>query len=251
MFLRYNKDVEVTLFDQGGRMAINIRRANDRGYADHGWLKSWHTFSFADYHDPAHMGFRALRVINEDFVDGGKGFGAHPHRDMEIITYVLDGTLAHKDSMGHQENINAGDIQKMSAGSGITHSEFNADPKKPVHLFQIWIQPDKRGITPSYHQTTLPKEFKDGLLLIASDKKTANAVPLQQDAQVFIGRLKATTTYSYSIKPKRGVWLQMTAGQLTVNGRELNNSDAAAIEQESDLAIKTVKNSEFLLFDLA
>lgn len=232
-------------------MAITVRLADDRGHADHGWLKSWHTFSFADYQDPAHMGFRSLRVINEDYIDGGMGFGAHPHRDMEIITYVLDGTLAHQDSMGHQKNINVGDVQKMSAGTGVTHSEFNADAKKTVHLFQIWITPDKRGIPPSYQQITLPKSFKDGLLLIASDKKVADTVPLQQDAQVFIGRLKAGATHSYTIKPKRGVWLQMTAGHVTVNGQELNNSDAAAMEQESDLAIKAVKNSEFLLFDLA
>jgi len=232
-------------------MAINFRRANERGHADHGWLKSYHTFSFADYHDPAHMGFRSLRVINEDTIRGGMGFGAHPHQDMEIITYVLEGTLTHKDSMGHQENINAGDVQKMSAGSGVTHSEFNADPQKPVHLFQIWILPNKRGITPAYHQTTIQKSFEDGLLLIASDQKTADAVFLQQDAQVFIGRFKAGKDHSYSVKPDRGVWLQMTKGQLIVGGQTLNNSDAVAIEDESNLSIKAAKNSEFLLFDLA
>ncbi len=231
-------------------MSINLHRAQDRGHADHGWLKSYHTFSFADYHDPAHMNFRSLRVINEDYISGGMGFGAHPHQDMEIITYVLEGTLAHKDSMGHQENINAGDVQKMSAGSGVTHSEFNADLKKTVHLFQIWILPNKRGITPAYHQITVPKSFKDGLLLIAGDKKASEMLPLQQDAQVFIGRFKAGMTYAYSIKPKRGVWLQMTCGHLTVQTQALNNSDAVAVQNESGFAIKTMKDSEFLLFDL-
>ncbi len=232
-------------------MAINIRRANDRGHADHGWLKSYHTFSFADYHDPAHMGFRSLRVINEDVISAGKGFGAHPHQDMEIITYVLEGTLAHQDSMGHQENINAGDLQKMSAGSGVTHSEFNADPQKPVHLFQIWILPNKRGIKPVYQQTTIQKSFKDGLLLMASDQKTSDTIFLQQDAQIFMGRFKAGRDHSYSIKPNRGVWLQMTKGQLIVGGQTLNNSDAMAVENEPSLAMKALKDSEFLLFDLA
>jgi len=232
-------------------MAIKIRRADDRGFADHGWLRSYHTFSFADYHDPAHMGFRSLRVINEDYVVGGRGFGAHSHQDMEIITYVLEGVLAHKDSMGHQENINAGDIQKMSAGAGVTHSEFNADPQKTVHLFQIWILPDKHGIPPAYQQTSLQKSFKDGLLLIASNHESVDRVSLQQDAQVFIGRFKAGSRYSYNIKPERGVWLQMTTGHLIVNEQELYNSDAVAVENESALAIKMLKDSEFLLFDLA
>ena len=223
-------------------MGMNIRRSDDRGFADHGWLKSYHTFSFADYHDPAFMGFRSLRVINEDYIAGGRGFGSHPHKDMEIITYVLEGALAHKDSMGHQENINAGDVQKMSAGTGVTHSEFNADTKKPVHLFQIWIQPNKRGIPPSYYQKTIPSSFKEGLVLIDT--------PIQQDAQIFIGRFKAGAEHSYSIKPKRGVWLQMTAGEIDVNGARLNDSDAVAVENESTLVIKIVKNSEFLLFDL-
>ncbi len=232
-------------------MTIKIRRADDRGFADHGWLKSYHTFSFADYHDPAYMGFRSLRVINEDSIAGGMGFGPHPHQDMEIITYVLEGALTHKDSMGHQEEINAGDIQKMSAGTGVTHSEFNADPKKTVHLFQIWILPNKRGIAPAYQQTTIQNSFKDGVLLIAGDKKKADTVSLQQDAQVFIGRFKAGVRHSYNIKPKRGVWLQMITGQAVVNEQELNDSDAVAVENESVLAIKILKDSEFLLFDLA
>jgi len=232
-------------------MAVKMRRALDRGSADHGWLKSYHTFSFADYHDPEYMGFRSLRVINEDYIAGGKGFGAHPHQDMEIITYVIDGTLAHKDSMGHQENIMAGDVQKMSAGAGVIHSEFNAQEKKAVHLFQIWILPDKRGIPPAYQQITVRKSFKEGLLLIAADQKSADTVFLQQDAQVFIGRFKAATEHSYNIKPKRGVWLQMTAGQLVLNQQELNDSDAAAVEDESSLTIRMLKDSEFLLFDLA
>ena len=179
------------------------------------------------------------------------GFGSHPHQDMEIITYVLEGTLAHKDSMGYQESINTGDIQKMSAGTGVTHSEFNADSKKTVHFFQIWILPNKRGIAPVYQQTTIRKSFKDGLLLIGNYSKTVDTIFLQQDAQIFIGRLKAGGRHSYSIKPKRGVWLQMITGHVVVNEQELNGSDAVAVENESILAIKTMKNSEFLLFDLA
>jgi redox-sensitive bicupin YhaK (pirin superfamily) len=231
-------------------MSVKIRRADERGFADRGWLKSYHTFSFADYYDPAQMGFRSLRVINEDYVAGGKGFGAHPHQDMEIITYVLEGALAHKDSLGHQENINAGDIQKMSAGTGVTHSEFNADPQKGVHLFQIWIEPNKRGVTPVYQQISVQRSFNDGLLLVASDKKSTGAVFLEQDAQVFIGRFKLGAKYSYHIKPGRGVWLQMSSGQLTVQGQELNDSDAVAVEDEPVLAITMLKDSEFLLFDL-
>ena len=231
-------------------MAIKIRRSDERGFADHGWLKSYHTFSFADYYDPAFMGFRSLRVINEDYVAGGKGFGTHPHQDMEIITYVIEGVLAHKDSMGHQKNINVNDVQKMSAGTGVTHSEFNADPKRSVHLFQIWIQPNKRGIVPAYEQITVQNTFKDGLLLVAGGPKSAEMVSLQQDAQVYIGRFKAGEGYSYKIKPKRGIWLQMTAGQLLINGQELNDSDAIALEDESVLTIKMLKDSEFLLFDL-
>lgn len=228
-------------------MSVTIRRAKDRGHAAHGWLESWHTFSFADYYDPGHMAFRSLRVINEDFIAGGMGFGEHPHKDMEIITYVLEGTLAHRDSMGHQENIKAGDVQKMSAGAGVTHSEFNADPKKRVHLFQIWIMPDKRGIEPAYSQMTLP-DFS-GLRLIAG-KKAKDVLPLQQDAQLFIGRFKAGETHTYTIKPNRGVWLQMTKGHLAANGQVLQGSDAAAIENESSLNLTMAKDSEFLLFDL-
>lgn len=231
-------------------MSIKIRRSIDRGFTDHGWLKSHHTFSFADYYDPAYMGFRSLSVINEDYVAGGGGFGSHPHQDMEIITYVLEGALTHKDSMGHEEKINGGDIQKMSAGTGVTHSEFNSDPEKTVHFLQIWITPNKRGIPPAYHQTTLPKSFKEGLLLIASDHKSANKVFLQQEAQVFIGRFKAKDRHSYYIKPNRGVWLQMITGQVVANEQELNDSDAIAVENEPELAIKIFKDSEFLLFDL-
>jgi redox-sensitive bicupin YhaK (pirin superfamily) len=231
-------------------MGIEIRRSKDRGLAEHGWLKSYHTFSFADYYDPAQMGFRSLRVINEDYVAGGMGFGAHPHKDMEIITYVLEGVLAHKDSIGNQENINAGDFQKMSAGTGVTHSEFNADPKKTVHFFQIWIQPNKRGIAPVYQQTTIEKSFKDGLLLVASDTGREKTIFLQQDAQVFVGRFKSGMIHSYNIKSGRGVWLQMIKGHITINDQELNDSDAAAVENEAILKIKMLKDSEFLLFDL-
>lgn len=230
---------------------FKIRRAEDRGFTDHGWLKSYHTFSFADYHDPAYMEFRSLRVINEDYVVGGKGFGAHSHQDMEIITYVLEGTLTHKDSMGHQENINAGEIQKMSAGTGVTHSEFNADQEKTVHLFQIWILPDKQGIPPAYQQITLQKSLKNGLLLFASNHENVDSILLQQDAHVYVGRFKEGAEHTYNIKPKRGIWLQMTKGHVLVKGQELFNSDAVGVEDEGALNIKILKRSEFLLFDLA
>ena len=232
-------------------MSFKMRLSDERGYANHGWLKSYHTFSFADYHDPAHMGFRSLRVINEDYIAGGKGFGSHPHQDMEIITYVLDGVLAHKDSMGHQEKILAGDIQKMSAGPGIVHSEFNADPQKTVHLFQIWIQPNKRGIAPAYQQISIPPSFKDGLRLIAGEEKGAKTIPLQQNARLYLGRFKAGSQHSYSIQPKRGIWLQMITGQAEINKLELNDSDALAIENETSFNINIIKDCEFLLFDLA
>jgi len=182
-------------------MAIIIRRADTRGFTDLGWLKSHHTFSFGDYHDPAHMGFRSLRVINEDHVAGGRGFDSHPHRDMEIITFVLSGTLAHKDSMGHQKNINTGDIQKMSAGTGVIHSEYNAELKKDVHFFQIWIVPNKTGISPAYQQITVQKSFKEGFLLVGSCNKSIDTIFLQQDAQVCIGRFKAGEKHSRCIKP--------------------------------------------------
>jgi redox-sensitive bicupin YhaK (pirin superfamily) len=170
---------------------------------------------------------------------------------MEIITYVLEGTLTHKDSMGHQGNIKAGDIQKMSAGTGVTHSEFNADPQKTVHLFQIWVQPNSRGIAPAYQQITLQGSFKNGLLLVASEHKNADTVFLQQDAQIYIGRFKAGARHLYHVKPKRGLWLQMAAGHTVVNEQELNNSDALAVENEPVLTIKMLKDSEFILFDLA
>ncbi len=179
------------------------------------------------------------------------GFGSHPHQNMETITYVLEGTLAHKNGTGHQENINARDIQKMSAGTGVMRSEFNTDIKKAVHIFQIWILPNKRGVPPEYQQTTIQKFLKDGLLLIASSQKGADTIFLQQDAQVFIGCFKTAAKYSYNIKPKRGLWLQMTAGHTVVNEQELNASDAAAVENEPALTIKTLKDSKFLLFDLA
>jgi len=231
-------------------VSIKIRRANERGFANHGWLKSYHTFSFGDYHDPDYMGFRSLRVINEDSVAAAEGFGSHPHQDMEIITYVLKGSLAHKDSMGNQKNINAGDIQKMTAGSGVIHSEFNADSKNAVHFFQIWILPNKRGLAPSYQQTTIQKSFQQGLLLILSDRTSSDALLIQQDAQVFLGRFKAGEVHSYNIKPKRGIWFQMITGRLRVDSLELNDSDAIAVEHESVLSIQILKDSEFLLFDL-
>ena len=233
---------------------LTVRKSNDRGHADHGWLDSHHTFSFANYHDPAHMGYRSLRVINEDRVAEGRGFGAHAHRDMEILSYVLKGKLAHKDSMGHIEVLGPNEIQKMSAGSGVVHSEFNGSETEPVHFFQIWIEPKSRGTTPAYEQLKFDASEKlDKFKVLASPEKVAGAATINQDAKVSVAELTPGKELTYPLGAKRHAWLHVVDGDVTVNGKELHAGDAVAADQEEKLEVvaKGKGNSEILLFDLA
>ena len=233
---------------------LQIRKSEERGHADHGWLNSLHTFSFAGYYDPRHMGFRSLRVINEDRVAPGRGFGAHPHRDMEILSYVLDGKLAHKDSMGHIEVLGPNEIQKMSAGSGVVHSEFNGSETEPVHFFQIWIEPKSRGTTPAYEQLKFDAAEKlDKFKVLASQEKVAGAATINQDAKVSVAELTPGKQLTYPLGAKRHAWLHVVDGDVTVNGKELHTGDAVAADQEEklDVVAKGKGNSEILLFDLA
>lgn len=230
---------------------IQIRPSQERGHANHGWLDSYFTFSFADYHDPAHMQFRSLRVINEDRIAVGKGFGMHPHRDMEIFTYVIEGQLAHKDSIGHASSLKAGQIQKITAGRGISHSEFNGSADSEVHLLQIWIVPQKRGLTPSYEEYDLAKPDENHpLTLMGSPEGGENIVQFNQDVFVYRCVLKDGQAIKYALKSGRGAWLQMVKGQLTVLGATLSAGDGAAIENQEELVFKAEKDTEFLLFDL-
>jgi quercetin 2,3-dioxygenase len=231
---------------------MSIRRAADRGHANHGWLDSHHTFSFADYYDPAHMGFRGLRVINDDRVTGGQGFGTHPHRDMEIISYVLDGALAHRDSTGTGATIRPGDVQRMSAGTGVLHSEFNASPHDEVHFLQIWLMPAKRGIQPSYEQKTFSDADKRGTLrLVASPDGADGSLTINADARVYAGVLAAGDTAELALVPARGAWVQVARGKVRVNGTELGEGDGIALEDERRIALEGVDEAEVLAFDLA
>jgi hypothetical protein len=231
---------------------IYVRNAEERGHANHGWLDTHYTFSFSDYYDPKHMGFRSLRVINEDWVQAGHGFPAHPHRDMEIITYVLEGSLEHKDSMGTGSVIRPGEVQKMSAGSGVRHSEFNHSKSEPVHLLQIWIVPEKSGIQPNYEQKVVPAEEKKGKLrLVASRDGRDNTVTVYQDAELYASELSASQTVEYELPEDRYAWIQVARGKVTVNGKELQAGDGAAITKEPKLQITgSADQSELLLFDL-
>jgi quercetin 2,3-dioxygenase len=229
---------------------IRIRRANERGHFDHGWLNTYHTFSFADYHDPAHMGFRSLRVINEDRVAPGQGFGAHRHRDMEIVSYVLEGALAHQDSMGNSGVIRPGDVQKMSAGTGVQHAEFNGSKTEPVHFLQIWILPERRDIPPSYEQKTFANEVKRGCLrLIGSADGREGSVSIQQDVELYASVLDAGGEVRHALRSGRAAWLQVARGDLQLNGAPLSSGDGAAITDERELVIAG-NGSELLLFDL-
>src|SRR3954470_18689858 len=201
---------------------ITIRKADERGHFDHGWLDTYHTFSFADYYDPGHMGFRSLRVINDDRVDGGNGFGKHPHRDMEIITYVLSGALEHRDSLGNGEVMRPGDVQHMTAGRGVQHSEFNHSPTEPVHLLQIWILPDKKSLEPGYQQKSFLNELKDGQLkLVASGSPREGALKINQDVDLFVGKLAAGDKVTHTLKPDRHAWLQVAEGAVSLDGHDL------------------------------
>ena len=231
---------------------IHIRRSNERGHADHGWLNTYHTFSFDTYHDPRFMGFRHLRVINEDRVAGGGGFPTHPHRDMEIITYILEGALQHKDSMGNGSIIRPGDVQRMSAGTGVTHSEANASETESVHLLQIWILPERKGITPGYEQTTFDKgELSGRLKLVASGQPKDRAVKIHQDTNLFAAVLAPKERVEHAIPANRHAWLQLARGKAVVNGQMLTAGDGVAATEEPSLTIEAEDNVEFLLFDLA
>lgn len=231
---------------------ITLRKSEDRGHANHGWLDTYHTFSFANYYDPKHMGFRALRVINEDRVSPTAGFGTHGHRDMEIITYVLEGALEHKDNIGNGSVIQPGEVQRMSAGTGILHSEFNHSETEAVHLLQIWLLPDKEGLSPSYEQRNFsPAKTPGKLHLVAAKDGREGAVTVHQDVDLYAARLKAGDRISHSLKPQRHAWVQVARGAITLNGLSLDTSDGAAISNETEVVIEATQDAEFLLFDLA
>jgi len=231
---------------------ITVRRASERGHADHGWLDTWHTFSFADYHDPRHVHFRGLRVLNEDFVAPGRGFGEHPHRDMEILTWVLEGALQHKDSMGNGSIIRPGEVQVMSAGTGVTHSEFNASRDQRVHLLQVWIFPRARNLPPRYEQAQVGDLPRGELHAIAGPQGSGSTVLLEADARVWVARLAAGEAVEHASAPGRGVWLQVARGGVRLDGVELAAGDGAAIESMPRLRVEgQAKGSEVLLFDLA
>ena len=228
-----------------------VRRGNERGFADHGWLKSFHTFSFADYFDPEHVEFGALRVINEDRVAPGKGFGSHGHRDMEIISYVLEGALAHKDSTGTTSTIHPGDVQRMSAGGGVVHSEFNPSHTEGVHFLQIWIQPNVRGIAPSYEEKRFPVEEKRGKLrLIASPDRAEGSVLIHQDARLYAGLFDAGETAQLGVSPNRRVYVHMARGSVHVNGTKLDTGDALKLTDTAELSLHDGAGAEVLVFDL-
>jgi redox-sensitive bicupin YhaK (pirin superfamily) len=230
---------------------MTIRQAQERGHADHGWLDSHHTFSFADYHDPKHMGFRGLRVINEDRVAPGQGFGTHPHRDMEIVSYVLEGSLEHKDSMGTGSVIRPGDVQRMSAGTGVRHSEFNASKTDPVHFLQIWLLPAKNGIEPGYEQKSFTAGEKQGKLrLVASQNGQDGSVTVHTDARLFAGIFAAGEKAELPIATGRHAWVQVVRGKVRVNGKDLGEGDGAAISSEPAVKIEGIDGGEALVFDL-
>ena len=229
---------------------ITIRKAGERGHANHGWLDTHFTFSFADYYDPQHMGFRALRVINDDTIAGGGGFGAHPHRDMEIITYVLSGALEHKDSMGNGRIIRPGEVQYMAAGTGVTHSEFNPSSNEPVHLLQIWILPDRKGVKPTYAEKSLAKAAPGKLHLAASKSGRDGSIPINQDVDVLVGKLGAGDAISHALKPGRHAWLHVAEGEIEPAGLKLKSGDGAAFSDEKSVSFTAKSPTQILLFDL-
>jgi redox-sensitive bicupin YhaK (pirin superfamily) len=230
---------------------FTVRPARERGHADHGWLDSHHTFSFANYYDENHMGFRALRVINDDRVAAGRGFGAHPHRDMEIISYVLEGALEHRDSMGTGSVIRAEDVQRMSAGTGVAHSEQNASRSEPVHFLQIWLQPSQRGLKPSYEQKTFSTADKQGRLrVVASPDGRDGSVTIHSDAVVHAGVFAPQQSAELTLARGRHAWVQVARGKLRVNGQELGEGDGAALSEEAVVRVEGVEDGEVLVFDL-
>ena len=231
---------------------IELRPANERGHADHGWLDSWHSFSFADYHDPRHMGFGALRVINEDRVAAGTGFGTHGHRDMEIVSYVLDGALAHQDSLGNGSVIRPGDVQRMTAGTGVMHSEYNHQPDRPTHFLQIWIQPDRRGLAPGYEERRFEEHEKRGRLrLVASPDGADGSVTVHQSARLYAGLFDGDESARLALAPGRRAYVHVARGTVCVNGRTLSAGDAAKLVDEPAVELDAGRGAEVLVFDLA
>jgi redox-sensitive bicupin YhaK (pirin superfamily) len=231
---------------------INIRKSGDRGHFDHGWLDTHFTFSFADYYDPKHVHFRTLRVLNDDRVAGGTGFPTHPHKDMEIVTYVLEGALEHRDSMGTGSVIRPGDLQYMSAGSGVTHSEFNASKTEPVHLLQIWMFPEEKGLKPVYDQKNFSDAEKRGKLrLLASPDGRDGSVKIRQDNELYATVLSKGESVKHALKPERHAYVQVARGSVKLNGKQLDAGDGAAISTEKAVELTGVDNAEVLLFDLA
>lgn len=229
---------------------IKIRKANERGHAEHGWLDSYHTFSFADYYDPQWMGFRALRVINDDLVMPGMGFGTHPHRDMEIITYVLSGALEHKDSMGNGRIIRPGEVQYMAAGTGIQHSEFNPSKDEAVHLLQIWIVPDRTMHKPHYAEKSLANAAPGRLHLVTSRTGREGSLAINQDADLYIAKLQPGNAVEHKLKPGRHAWVHVAEGEVTLNGETLHAGDAASLSDEAAIILSGTKAAQVLLFDL-
>jgi redox-sensitive bicupin YhaK (pirin superfamily) len=230
---------------------ITIRKASDRGGADYGWLQTAYTFSFNTYNDPEHMGFRTLRVMNEDVVQAGGGFGEHGHRDMEIVTYVLSGALGHRDSMGHASVLRAGELQRMTAGKGVRHSEMNASDE-PVHLYQIWLLPERAGLEPGYEQKAFPEAERQGAWrLVASPDARDGSLKIHQDATIHLASLDAGTELARPIAPGRHAWLQVLRGSVELNGQALETSDGAAVSDETSLTLRADGPAEVMLFDLA
>jgi redox-sensitive bicupin YhaK (pirin superfamily) len=229
---------------------IQVRKSNERGHAEHGWLDSYHTFSFADYDDPEHVQFRALRVINEDYVAPEQGFGMHPHRDMEIITYVISGALRHRDSMGNTAVMRGGDVQRITAGTGILHSEFNESKDEPVHLLQIWIVPDRKGAKPGYAEKSFANVATGKLHLVTSKTGRDGSIPINQEADLFLGKLEKGDTLAHPLAAGRHGWLQVVKGALEVNGKSVAAGDAVALSDVPAVTVAAREASDFLLFDL-
>ena len=229
---------------------MKIRQSNERGHADHGWLNSFHTFSFANYYDPQHMGFRSLRVINEDRVQGGEGFPTHQHQDFEIISYVISGALKHEDSMGHTAVMKAGEVQRISAGTGIAHSEFNNSPSEQVHFLQIWLLPSRKGFKPGYAQQSFAGAPATVLTLVCSPDGGNKSIKINQDAHFYIGKLEAKGTISHPLPDQHHAWIQLIEGDLDVNGTKLSAGDGASVDDENELKFLSKKGAHFILFDL-
>jgi len=243
----------VTAWGRRGKVEpmINVRKAEERGHADHGWLNSYHTFSFADHYDPQNMGFRSLRVINDDIVTGGRGFGTHPHRDMEIITYIISGALEHRDSMGNGAVMKPGEVQRMTAGTGVMHSEFNHSKTEPVHLLQIWILPEKSSLPPGYEQKSFAEQLKPGkLVLTVSPNGKDGSLKINQDVNLLVGKLNAGDETRYELKPGRSAWVQVATGKVALNGNELNAGDGASLSEEQSIDLTGKEPSQVLVFDL-